>query len=380
MLFAVASAAVLIASKRWQRLQAVPELGALLLLLLIMLSIGFHILSTESPIQYLSRLLLAVVVLGAAALIMPTIAGLLAIAASSLFLFWSFWYSEVGGIFEIISIPLVITFTAILIRSARRWGIQQRVGQEKLMADLQRQELETAQSKAAAEIATRLSARFAHHFNNQLQLVILGVDGAALEIAKEHPSMAFLNEIRESASRGAKMIEGLLRYADPRPLNKTWINPIALVNELGLGNVISDNIHLTQNIAKVSIYADQDQVAIALEELVVNANRAMRGQAGEIHLKVSESGSYVDFCVADEGEGFPTDFIATAAEPFVTDDPMTRFGLGLAFAESVAVRHGGRLNISPNYPRGAMVCLRLKATHAQYAAEVVGGAEPDYEL
>lgn len=380
LLLALGSAGVLLASKYWRAFYARPELGALLLWLMIVASIGFHVVSNASSDHDLSRLMLTGTILGTAALILPTAAGLAALILSSLFLFWLFWYSEAGGLIENFSIPLVITFIALLIRSARRWGIEQRVIREKLMRDLQEQELRTAVSEAAAETATQLSTRFAHHFNNQLQPVVLGVDGASMGLAKEHPSMVFLDAIRVSALRGAKMIEGLLRYADSRPLKKTQFESMVLINELCLDKVVSDNICLSQDIENITIYADRDQVAVAVEELVVNANRAMTGRAGEIHLSVSELDEYVDIIVADEGEGLPVDLATSATQPFITDDPITRFGLGLTFVESVAMRHDGLLSVMPREPRGVIVRLRLKATYAQYVVDVIRVSAPENEL
>ena len=75
---------------------------------------------------------------------------------------------------------------------------------------------------------------------------------------------------------------------------------------------------------------------------------------------VQASGRHVILSVCDQGEGIPPEMIATLFTPFdrAGRQDQNGAGLGLAFVQSVAIRHGAEIACT-SIP-GEGTCFRLK--------------------
>jgi len=99
---------------------------------------------------------------------------------------------------------------------------------------------------------------------------------------------------------------------------------------------------------------DRDRLEQALGSLVDNA---LAHGAGTVRLEAERDGGSIALRVADEGQGFPPDFLPHAFERFSRADPARTTGgagLGLAIVDAVARAHGGSASAA-----GATVTLVL---------------------
>lgn len=148
--------------------------------------------------------------------------------------------------------------------------------------------------------------------------------------------------------------------------------------KLDIAQVISDAVALFRNHARdlgisltlavpksLGIDADEMRLRQALGNLIINA-LAHTPRGGSVEVGAKQSGpADIELYVADSGEGFPSDFIARAFDPFTRADAGRSrkdgggAGLGLAIVKGVAEAHGGEA-VAGNRPEGgAIVTLRL---------------------
>jgi heavy metal sensor kinase len=110
---------------------------------------------------------------------------------------------------------------------------------------------------------------------------------------------------------------------------------------------------------EIDIVADGARLEQALGNLVDNA---FRHGGGAIRLSVAERNGAVELHVADEGAGFPPEFLPRAFERFTrADEARTRggTGLGLAIAQVIARAHGGSAHAVNRQGAGAEVWLSI---------------------
>ncbi len=105
--------------------------------------------------------------------------------------------------------------------------------------------------------------------------------------------------------------------------------------------------------------ADPARVRQAVANLVDNA---LRHGEGTVRLSARERDGEIELHVADEGPGFPPDFLPLAFERFSRGDAArTRggTGLGLAIVSAIATAHGGRAHARNRESGGADVWVSV---------------------
>ncbi|WP_018334352.1 sensor histidine kinase [Actinomycetospora chiangmaiensis] len=126
---------------------------------------------------------------------------------------------------------------------------------------------------------------------------------------------------------------------------------------------------------------DPDRLRQALDNLVANALRHSP-EHGRVTVAVVRHDGAVSLTVADEGPGFPTDFLPHAFERFRRADSARArsdggSGLGLAIVETIAVAHGGSVRAENRPDGGALVTIDLPvaADRTDTGPAPVGGVQ-----
>jgi two-component system nitrogen regulation sensor histidine kinase NtrY len=106
-----------------------------------------------------------------------------------------------------------------------------------------------------------------------------------------------------------------------------------------------------------SIRADPDQLARALQNLLLNAIEAMPG-GGELTIRTRGSNGSVRLDVSDTGEGLTEDERKCLFTPYYTTK-LNGTGLGLAIVQSVVADHTGRIWVESERGRGTTFYIEL---------------------
>jgi len=222
------------------------------------------------------------------------------------------------------------------------------------------------------EAVGQLTGGVAHDFNNLLMAIVGSLD---LLDARIDPAYKRLTAMaRRAAERGAKLTQQLLAFSRkqrlavaPTDINRV-ISGMSDIWRQTLGGRIGLDISLAPDLWPA--LADEQQLALCLLNLVINARDAMPdgGQlrVATANLRLDEAkddlppGEYVHVSVEDSGLGMDETVLRHVFEPFFTTKPAGQgSGLGLSMVYGTVRQLGGSVGIVSTPGKGTRVSLRL---------------------
>lgn len=250
------------------------------------------------------------------------------------------------------------------------WGIIQRMRSEEAQYRMQH-EMEQIQR---VERLGHLAGTIAHEFNN-----LLGAAQGFVSMADSSADKEDLEGVRKRLKRARsvfdqmkKLTAQLLTFSKGGAPQRSRNSLSALLNttvQQAGENQIDCSTEIPDDLWDADV--DAEQVALALDGLIVNAHQAMDGN-GSVRVRarnvgpeefthdVLPAGPYVAIEIQDSGCGIPRDILRRVFDPFFTTRPLA-LGLGLSIAYSVARRHQGDLSLDTTEGTGTTCTLLLPA-------------------
>ncbi|MFH0998850.1 MAG: ATP-binding protein [Pseudomonadota bacterium] len=247
---------------------------------------------------------------------------------------------------------------------------------ERKQAEAEKAELEAQNRQLQkAESLGRMAGAIAHHFNNQLQVVMGNLEMALNVLPQDMAAVQYLNEAMNAACRSAEVSSRMLTYLGQATGKK---------ESLDLSEVCRQSVILLQAAAPKDmilktdfpscgpiIRANSGQLEQILAQLVTNAWEAAGKNQGTIGLTVKTvsranipaskrfpidwqplESTYACLEVADEGHGIPDRDIEKLFDPFFTTK-FTGRGLGLPVVMGIVKAHGGGVTVDSEPGRGS---------------------------
>lgn len=259
--------------------------------------------------------------------------------------------------------------------------------------------LEELESRAQRlETAGRIAGQVAHDFNNLLGPLMAYPDFIREELPRNHPGLAYLDDIEESARKIADINQQLLSLGRRGHYNQEILNLNAIVHQAvkelrPLPDGVTCQTYLDKTL--MNIKGGGAQLHRVIANLLSNAVDALQG-IGQISVRTENYyldeeagayarvpiGEYVKLTVSDTGRGIPSDIIQKIFDPFFTSkttDKQRGSGLGLSVVDAVVKDHNGFVDLNTTAGMGTSFYVYLPATRDLVAAngneKAVGGRE-----
>jgi two-component system sensor kinase FixL len=190
-----------------------------------------------------------------------------------------------------------------------------------------------------------LAAVLAHEVRNPLAAV-----SGAIQMLSEHlpteEDREITGEILQRLDGLSELMNDLLLYARPPRPQIVRVEVMPLVESL-LALFAADpawtNVRTSIRGEPLVVAADPELLKIALQNLLLNAVQAMRGQ-GHLIVQLRAAGAEAEIDIIDSGSGIPPEVTERLFTPFFTTKARGT-GLGLPTALRIAQAHGGEVRV-----------------------------------
>ena len=220
-----------------------------------------------------------------------------------------------------------------------------------------------AQRDAAwGEVARRL----AHEIKNPLTPIQLSAERLQHKLAsKLHEDDANIlkratDTIVNQVGAMKSMVNEFSEYARAPSANLVPVNLNQLIKDV---SALYENEHVNIQydlaIDIPDLNGDSTMLRQVFHNLMQNAQDALKGvDQPEIAVKTVFDGASVKLTVKDNGQGFPSDLLTRAFEPYVTTKAHGT-GLGLAIVKKMVEEHSGQIKLENNPTGGACITIVL---------------------
>ena len=201
--------------------------------------------------------------------------------------------------------------------------------------------------------------------------------------------LARIADAEKAAGRARELTAQLLTFAKGgEPIKRPLQLPALLkgITQLALrGADVQCEFSIPADLAAVE--ADEGQITLAINNLVINAREAMKG-AGKLELKAENveltgsflpplpAGDYVKISIRDYGVGISPAHISKIFDPYFTTKEQG-IGMGLAMAYSVVRKHDGMIKVESALGAGSVFYLYLPASAQPLPVEITSPIQPD---
>lgn len=250
----------------------------------------------------------------------------------------------------------------------------ERLGAVLVLEDLTERRVLEEQMRRAERLAAlgRLAGGLAHELRNPLSITRAAAQMLQQELDHNDKSSEYTRVIQGEIDRVDRLVEQLLTYARPRPLQRALVDLAALVEQTsGLARVYAKQhgVTLKTRVAEglPAITGDSDLLHQAVVNALFNSIQATP-LGGVVSLDVQQEQDEALLIISDNGHGIPADILPHIFDPFFTtrDDGA---GLGLSIVQQIIHDHGGAISVQSEPGQGTRVVLRLPGVPAMPSAQ-----------
>ena len=228
--------------------------------------------------------------------------------------------------------------------------------------DLKRNYEETVATQKFESLGV-LAAGIAHDFNNILSAVFAESDLALAEIPPNTLAAESIERIKTVAVRASEIVKLLQTYAGGTEVSMEEVDFSDIVEDVirHLRGEISPKATLHTSLAKgLRLWANAEQIRLAVSNLMMNASEALEGREGSIDVGTSRvhlseamvrlysgrlrAGDYLRLSVRDTGHGVLEHARVKIFDPFYSTKFLGR-GMGLAVVQGILRSHRGGIGL-----------------------------------
>ena len=219
-------------------------------------------------------------------------------------------------------------------------------------------------------VVGRLGSAIAHEIRNPLNYINLTLDHLRSKYAPEDPERnvkfeKLTSQLKAEVARIDQQISDFLNYSRPTKANlqpidarKVIENSLRIVEPQAEEKNVKIGVVEHENVPK--IIGDPEFLRSVFNNLFINALQAMESSGGHLNIKISpdDDGKFVNFEIADTGNGISSENLSKIFEPYFSTKE-TGTGLGLAIVHKIVEIHNGTIEVESTQGKGTKFTVKL---------------------
>jgi PAS domain S-box-containing protein len=211
----------------------------------------------------------------------------------------------------------------------------------------------------------RLARSIAHEVRNPLTNINLSLEQMMEDLKDDEDAVMYSGIIKRNSDRINNLITELLNSAKPTSLKMDSVNideMLPKVIELAADRIKLQNISLKTefNCNKTTANIDEEQMKIALLNIIINAIEAMKPDTqGELTISTCMENNKISVSISDNGEGIEKDKLNNLFDAFYTGK-RTGMGLGLTTTQNIINAHEAQINVESEKGIGTKFTIIIK--------------------
>ncbi|GAB2486949.1 hypothetical protein GCM10027082_42480 [Comamonas humi] len=257
------------------------------------------------------------------------------------------------------------------------------ISEQRRVEELSRAQQERLQASARLAMVGEMASLLSHELNQPLAVIssyatgtlnLLPPDADEATLRHDLPDVRMAVErIAQQAERAGKVIKSVHDFVRRRDQSRESVPPQELIDAILplvrlQAHKLRVDVALDVALDVPPVYCDRTMVEQVLLNLSRNGMQAMdvpgcierRLQIAVRRASSTAGRAWVEFVVADSGEGIPADVEKRLFTPFFTTKE-EGMGLGLSLCRTVVEQHGGFLSYRANEPRGTVFSFTMPA-------------------
>lgn len=211
--------------------------------------------------------------------------------------------------------------------------------------------------------AGRLVRTLAHEVRNPLNNINMSVEQLKTEVSED--LSFYLHIIYKNSNRINDLIKELLDFSKPGELTfekKTLQSVLDKTIAQALDRIILKHINLQLRYDERPAYimADENKLAIAFLNLIINAVEAMPETTGKLLIEVTHGEAVHFVSITDNGCGIPQENLSKLFEPYFTSK-RNGVGLGLASTLNIIKAHNANIEVQSKVNVGTTFTILFPA-------------------
>lgn len=255
--------------------------------------------------------------------------------------------------------------------------------------DLMRRRLRSAQEEllAAERLATigRMASSISHDLRHYLSAVYANAEFLGEDSIRPGERLELLAEIRQGVRGMTDLIESLLLFSRTGESLQLSYESLPFLAERSLAMVrahpdAQDVQFSLIQMPQIEAWIDTLKIERAIYNLLLNACQAARHGAGaaQIRISLTEDSDWISFCIVDNGPGVSESVRVTLFQPFVSVGKQSGIGLGLTLAHKIAQEHGGGVTLEESQAGHTVFRLSLSKSKLREFAGISHPAETPF--